>query len=65
MDDTLAGAVVIVLAALSMLAFVVGAVGLFAVVVAELADGRHHPIADRHHVGTLRPMPYDWKREGL
>ncbi len=54
----------IILAAVSMLAFMVGAVGLFAVVVAELADGRH-PIADRHHVGTLRPMPYDWKREGL
>jgi hypothetical protein len=56
---------VIVLAALSLVAFVVGAVGLFAAVVAELADGRHHPIADRHHLGTLRPMPYDWKREGL
>jgi hypothetical protein len=55
---------VIVLAALSLVAFVVGAVGLFVVVVAELAVERRRPIADRHHLGRLRPMPYDWKREG-
>jgi len=53
----------IVLATMSLLAFVVGAVGLFAAVVAQLQDDRYHEISDRHHLGPLRPMPYDWKRE--